>query len=508
MVETRSRAATNSQVMSPTRDSSSANSSPPPADEAPLATENSGVALTRIERQLEGLLAHFSSLATQAHQSLTSPVAVEKTTPQPQRRLIRESNATQPAQECVFSPRTGPAEIQSRKTFRRPPARPTPAYAPPRRRDPQTQVRPRNAGCCRRHPPTLALALGPPGRPDEWSAPLHAVHEREQQVSPNARRTDDNYKTWRAEIWTILDASNLLPPLLKNERIEDQDNEAQRRRFQQPLCVAQRRRFQQPLCVAQREVVMALSEELQGRFSNVIERADPVLLWNTLADHNDNRPGVNTVFLKRDLLNRRLQRDEPLERYIKDVDNYKQRLRRANQQLPEVEAVSILLYNRDGVYPAVVNEHEVRLARGESISWEQAIERLRLAEHARQVTERQQGSSGRVVQHDVAFVGDRGGGHGRGGGRRSTSNARGDNGRNNQRGRARSPSRSTSPRGRSKRQKSKSSSRGREAIAARSATRAGNRVTDAATPRAPSATTPVAVTTVNSSRAVWVESWL
>ncbi|ETN14071.1 hypothetical protein PPTG_07744 [Phytophthora nicotianae INRA-310] len=369
--------------MSPTRDSSSANSSPPPADEAPLATENSGVALTRIERQLEGLLAHFPSLATQAHQSLTSPVAAEKTTPQPQRRLIRESNATQPAQETqrVLTP-------------------PTPAYAPPRRRDPQTQVRPRNAGCCRRHAPTLALALGPPGRPDEWSAPLHAVHEREQQVSPNARRTDDNYKTWRAEIWTILDASNLLPPLLKNERIEDQDNEAQRRRFQQPLCVAQR------------EVVMALSEELQGRFSNVIERADPVLLWNTLADHNDNRPGVNTVFLKRDLLNRRLQRDEPLERYIKDVDNYKQRLRRANQQLPEVEAVSILLYNRDGVYPAVVNEHEVRLARGESISWEQAIERLRLAEHARQVTERQQGSSGRVVQHDVAFVGDRGGGHG------------------------------------------------------------------------------------------------
>ncbi|ETM53518.1 hypothetical protein L914_03010 [Phytophthora nicotianae] len=396
-------------------------------------------------------------------------------------------NPTPPSprrKHSVFSPRTGPAEIQSRRTFRRPPARPTPAYAPPRRRDPQTQVRPRNAGCCRRHPPTLALALGPPGRPDEWSAPLHAVHEREQQVSPNARRTDDNYKTWRAEIWTILDASNLLPPLLKNERIEDQDNEAQR------------------------EVVMALSEELQGRFSNVIERADPVLLWNTLADHNDNRPGVNTVFLKRDLLNRRLQRDEPLERYIKDVDNYKQRLRRANQQLPEVEAVSILLYNRDGVYPAVVNAHEVRLARGESISWEQAIERLRLAEHARQVTERQQGSSGRVVQHDVAFVGDRGGGHGRGGGRRSTSNARGDNGRNNQRGRARSPSRSTSPRGRSKRQKSKSSSRGREAIAARSATRAGNRVTDAATPSAPSATTPVAVTTVNSSRAVWVESWL
>ncbi|ETP51773.1 hypothetical protein F442_03138 [Phytophthora nicotianae P10297] len=482
MVETRSWAATNSQVMSPTRDSSSANSSPPPADEAPLATENSGVALTRIERQLEGLLAHFSSLATQARQSLTSPVAAEKTTPQPQRRLIRESNATQPAQETqrVLTPR----------------------------RDPQTQVRPRNAGCCRRHAPTLALALGPPGRPDEWSAPLHAVHEREQQVSPNARRTDDNYKTWRAEIWTILDASNLLPPLLKNERIEDQDNEAQRRRFQQPLCVAQRRRFQQPLCVAQREVVMALSEELQGRFSNVIERADPVLLWNTLADHNDNRPGVNTVFLKRDLLNRRLQRDEPLERYIKDVDNYKQRLRRANQQLPEVEAVSILLYNRDGVYPAVVNAHEVRLARGESISWEQAIERLRLAEHARQVTERQQGSSGRVVQHDVAFVGDRGGGHGRGGGCRSTSNARGDNGRNSQRGRARSPSRSTSPRGRSKRQKSKSSSRGREAIAARSATRAGNRVTDAATPSAPSATTPVAVTTVNSSRAVWVESWL
>ena len=53
----------------------------------------------------------------------------------------------------------------------------------------------------------------------------------------------------------------------------------------------------------------------------------------------------------------------------------------------------------------MVNEHEVRLARDETLTWEQAIERLRLAEHARQETDRQQGRGGRrIYQQDVAFV--------------------------------------------------------------------------------------------------------
>ncbi|OWZ09592.1 Integrase, catalytic core protein [Phytophthora megakarya] len=252
---------------------------------------------------------------------------------------------------------------------------------------------------------------------------------------------------------TILDASNLLPPLLREERLEDQRNDAQRR------C------FEQRLRVAQRELVMALSEDIQGRFSSTINRADPILLWRTLGEHFDSNPGVNVVFLKRDMLNRRLQHDERLDSYIKDIDDYKTRLRRANQQLPEEEAVMILLSNTVGVYPAVVNEHEVRLARDETISWEQAIERLRLAEHSRQETERQQGRS---VQRDVAYVGNRGGGGGRGGGGRSSSRSRGNN-RNQPRGRARSPSRSPSPQGRNKRAKSKSSSRNRESVASRKA---------------------------------------
>ncbi|KAJ8542649.1 hypothetical protein ON010_g12162 [Phytophthora cinnamomi] len=274
-------------------------------------------------------------------------------------------------------------------------------------------------------------------------------------VAPNARLNNDNYKTWRAEMCTILDASNLLPPLLGDEHIEDQRNDAQRR------C------FQQRLRVAQREIVMALSEDLQSRFSNVIERADPLLLWRTLADHFDNRPGVNVVFLKRDMLNRRLQRNERLDNYIKDIDDFKHQLRRANQQLPEAEAVSVLLSNTVGVYPAVVNEHEVRLARGESISWEQAIERLRLAEHARLEAERQQGRDGRVVQQGVALVHNSSGNSGRGGGRRNSSFARGNRDRSNQSSRPRSPNSSLSPRGRNKRQKSKSSSRGSEDLAKR-----------------------------------------
>lgn len=271
-------------------------------------------------------------------------------------------------------------------------------------------------------------------------------------VAPNARLTDDNYKTWRSEMCTILDASNLLPPLIREERLEDQHNEAQRR------C------FQQRLRVAQRELVMALSEDLQGRFYSVIERADPILLWRTLSEHFDNNPGVNVVFIKRGMLNRRLQQDERLEKYIKDIDDYKTKLRRANLQLPEEEAVSILLSNMVGVYPAVVHEHEVCLARGEVISWEQAIERLRLAEHARREAERQQG---RIVQQEVTFVGHRGaGGGGRGGGRRSSSNASNNN-RNQPRTRSRS--RSASPQRRTKRAKSKSSSRSRDSVASRKA---------------------------------------
>ncbi|POM63406.1 Putative Polyprotein [Phytophthora palmivora] len=45
------------------------------------------------------------------------------------------------------------------------------------------------------------------------------------------------------------------------------------------------------------------------------------------------------------MLNRRLQRDERLDTYIKAIDDFKHQLRRANQQLPEVEAVTILLSN-------------------------------------------------------------------------------------------------------------------------------------------------------------------
>ncbi|POM61971.1 putative Polyprotein [Phytophthora palmivora] len=205
---------------------------------------------------------------------------------------------------------------------------------------------------------------------------------------------------------------------------------------------------------------MALSEELQGRFSDVIERANPLLLWRTLSEHFDNHPGVNAVFLKRDMLNRRLQSNEPLNKYFDDMDHFKQQLRRANQQLPDNEAVSVLLFNTIGVYPAVVNEHEVRLARGEDITWEQAIERLRLAEHARQEADNQQGRGGRVAQRDVAFVGNHGSSQGHGGRRRSSSSAR-----NNQRRR----SSSHSPRRSNKRHRSNSTVRSSDSLAKRKA---------------------------------------
>ncbi|KAG2800876.1 hypothetical protein PC116_g16545 [Phytophthora cactorum] len=197
------------------------------------------------------------------------------------------------------------------------------------------------------------------------------MHECEQPRRAERSAQHRQLQDVATEMCTIFDASNLLPPLLGDERIENQHKGAQRR------CFAQRLR------VAQREIVMALSEDLQGRFSNIIERADPVLLWHTLAGHFDSQPGVNVVFLKRDMLNSRLQRDERLDQYLNDIDDLKNRLPCTNQQLPEAEAVSILLSNTVGVYPGVVNEHEVRLARDEAITWEQAIERLRLAAHAR-----------------------------------------------------------------------------------------------------------------------------
>ncbi|KAE8994285.1 hypothetical protein PR003_g21042 [Phytophthora rubi] len=57
-------------------------------------------------------------------------------------------------------------------------------------------------------------------------------------LAPNARLNNDNAKTRCAEMCTILDAPNLLPPLLGGELIEDRYSGAQFLCFKQRFCVA------------------------------------------------------------------------------------------------------------------------------------------------------------------------------------------------------------------------------------------------------------------------------
>ncbi|POM66303.1 Putative Polyprotein, partial [Phytophthora palmivora] len=458
MVETRTRTYISSQVMSPRRDSPQPNSErvqdvAQDAHVAEVAVQPAPT-VTLVESQLEGLLTRVGS-------------ALDRLTEQ----QLRGSGPAHDSQRLLF------------RDFAAEPARPrrAPPYGQPRG-DPLAEGFPvpsttsslsaaatpaAQEAAAAQHFGTSTSTFGHAPtdfsvEPAEGETGMAGQHRcvrcmnASNHVAPNARLDNENYKTWRAEMCVILDASNLLPPLLGQERIEDQQNDAQRR------CFTQRLR------VAQREIVMALSEELQGRFSDVIERADPLLLWRTLREHFDNHPGVNAVFLKRDMLNRRLQSNEPLNKYFDDMDHFKQQLRRRNQPLPDNEAVSVLLFNTIGVYPAVVNEHEVRLARGEDITWEQAIERLRLAEHARQEADNQQGRGGRVAQRDVAFVGNHGSSQGHGGGRRSSSSAR-NNQRRRSRGRSRGRSRSHSPRRSNKRHRSNSTVRSNDSLAKRKA---------------------------------------
>lgn len=204
------------------------------------------------------------------------------------------------------------------------------------------------------------LAYGqPPARPQ-----AHASVEEEEIGSESAAQDHEmprletvtkfdvgkklsqpsEYPTWRMRVMAGMGMSRLEQLVQGYEPYDDRWSEAQKNSWDS------RRRKAQGLLVS------CISDEVLLRYEEIVFQADPIQLWERIYQDFGRGPGVNTDMVMAELYARKLQPDEAVEAYIKDLLRMQRILAENNDPIADSRVARLMLTNAMNVYPKITDD--------------------------------------------------------------------------------------------------------------------------------------------------------
>lgn len=150
---------------------------------------------------------------------------------------------------------------------------------------------------------------------------------------------------------------------------------------------------------AQLTILGAMTIETQIRFEQACWTADPKQLFDTIEREYTRVREQNTVFLRADMYNRRLRRNEPVLDYINDLMRRRNSIVGDQNRMTDADMVGVLLSNVVEVYPGIVEQYDKDRAAGKSPALGEAINILTHEEDRTARVQEAQRSGGNNTHH-------------------------------------------------------------------------------------------------------------
>ncbi|KAE9328964.1 hypothetical protein PR003_g15667 [Phytophthora rubi] len=170
------------------------------------------------------------------------------------------------------------------------------------------------------------------------------------QVDKKLSKPED-YPAWRLRVLTGLNVSTMAQLVIGQESFDDNWS------YSMKQCWLSRSRKANGLLVS------AISDEVLLRYQDVVNLADPIVLWRILKEDFGQGRGVNPVLIWERLYGRMLRPDEPVREYIADLLKMQRELAENNDPISDSRLAKITLTKAHIVYPVIAGEVTEKLRR-------------------------------------------------------------------------------------------------------------------------------------------------